>query len=81
MIHCAINLHTRQATVVRVKENIETVDGAGAKDRAVSVDGLDVPSFARRNNEIVGEIRAKQRQIGERRGQCTDCRGVVVLIV
>jgi len=65
-------LRARQARVVGVKENIETVDRPEPKDEAISVNGLDVPSFARGNNEIIGEISAKQRHIGEGRGQRTD---------
>jgi hypothetical protein len=72
LIHCAVNLHARQTRVVGVKENIETIDRPGPKDHAISIDGLDVPSFARRNNEIIGEIRAKQRQIGEGGGHRTN---------
>lgn len=53
LVHCAINLRARQARVVRVEENVETGDRPGAKDHAISVNGLNVPGFTCRNDEII----------------------------
>ena len=81
LVHGAIHLRPRQARIVRVKENVKTGDRPRAEDHPISVDGLDVPSFTCGNNEIIGQIRAKQGQIGEGCGHRSDGGGVVVLIV
>jgi len=77
----AVDLHARKATVISVKEDIETVGRSRSIEvRAINIDPFHQPSLAYGHDKIVCKIRIKVGKVSEGCGQRHGASGVIVLV-
>ena len=77
LISRAVNLRAWQTRVVGVEEDIENVPRPD-QIYPIGVHRFDIPSLTCGNNEIIGEIGTKRREVSERRGRPSPGEGSVV---
>jgi hypothetical protein len=77
----AVDLHARKATVVIIKEDIETVGRSLPTDvRAINIDPFHQPRLTHGHDKIVCKIRIKVGKVSEGCGQRHGGSGVIVLL-